>query len=64
VVVTHDRDLALTIADRVGILMKGKLVSVTTPAELRQLRNPDVQDFLNPKIDLQNPRFKQLEVSS
>ena len=64
IVVTHDRDLALTISDRVAILMRGKLVSVTTPAELRTLANPDVQDFLNPKIDLQNPRFKHLEVSS
>ncbi len=64
VVVTHDRDLALTIADRVAILMKGRLVSVTTPAKLRTLPDPAVQDFLNPKIDLQNPRFKQLEVSS
>lgn len=64
IVVTHDRDLALTIADRVAILMKGKLVSISTPAELRTLPNPAVQDFLNPKIDLQNPRFKQLEVSS
>ncbi len=64
IVVTHDRDLALTISDRVAILMKGRLVAVTTPAELRQVREPAVQDFLNPKIDLQNPRFKQLEVSS
>ncbi|MBK8475593.1 MAG: ATP-binding cassette domain-containing protein [Opitutaceae bacterium] len=64
IVVTHDRDLALTIADRVAILMKGKLVAVTTPAELRVLPDPRVRDFLNPKIDLQNPRFKQLEVSS
>jgi phospholipid/cholesterol/gamma-HCH transport system ATP-binding protein len=64
VVVTHDRDLALTIADRVAILMKGRLVSITTPAELRTLPNPEVQDFLNPKIDLQNPRFKHLEISS
>ncbi len=64
IVITHDRDLALTIADRVAILMRGHLVSITTPAELRQLRNPEVQDFLNPKIDLEKPRFKQLEVSS
>ena len=64
VVVTHDRDLALTIADRVAILMKGRLVAVTTPAELRALPEPAVQDFLNPKIDLQNPRFKHLEISS
>jgi len=64
IVVTHDRDLALTIADRVAILMRGKLVAVTTPAELRTLPDPAVQDFLNPKIDLQNPRFKHLEISS
>ncbi len=64
IVVTHDRDLALTIADRVAILMKGRLVAVTTPAELRTLPNPAVQDFLNPKIDLQNPRFKHLEAYS
>ena len=64
IVVTHDRDLALTISDRVAILMRGKLVAVTTPAELRTLANPAVQDFLNPKIDLQNPRFKHLEISS
>ena len=64
IVVTHDRDLALTISDRIAILMRGKLVAVTTPAELRTLPNPDVQDFLNPKIDLQNPRFKHLEISS
>jgi phospholipid/cholesterol/gamma-HCH transport system ATP-binding protein len=64
IVVTHDRDLALTIADRVAILMRGKLVAVTTPAELRTLPDAAVQDFLNPKIDLQNPRFKHLEISS
>ncbi len=60
-VVTHDRDLALSIADRVGILLGGRLVSLGPPAELRQPKDPRVADFLNPRIDLQNPRFKQLE---
>jgi phospholipid/cholesterol/gamma-HCH transport system ATP-binding protein len=61
IVVSHDRDLALNIAERVGILMGGKLRFLGTPAELRQPTDARVADFLNPKIDLQNPRFKQLE---
>src|SRR6187551_1712848 len=35
IVVSHDRDLALNIGDRVGILMGGRLVSLGTAAELR-----------------------------
>src|SRR3954467_13328275 len=61
IVVSHDRDLALNIADRVGILMGGKLLFLGKPAELRHPKDSKVQDFLNPQIDLKNPRFKQLE---
>jgi phospholipid/cholesterol/gamma-HCH transport system ATP-binding protein len=61
IVVSHDRDLALNIADRVGILMGGKLVSLGPPSELKTPKDPRVADFLNPIIDLKNPRFKQLE---
>jgi phospholipid/cholesterol/gamma-HCH transport system ATP-binding protein len=61
IVVSHDRDLALNIADRVGILMNGELVSLGSPAELQNPKDPRIADFLNPKIDLKNPRFKQLE---
>lgn len=61
IVVSHDRDLALSIADRVGILMNGKLVYLGPPAELRNSKDPVIDDFLNPKIDLKNPRFKKLE---
>jgi phospholipid/cholesterol/gamma-HCH transport system ATP-binding protein len=61
IVVSHDRDLALNIADRVGILMGGKLLFLGPPADLRTPTDARVADFLNPKIDLENPRFKQLE---
>jgi ABC-type proline/glycine betaine transport system ATPase subunit len=61
IVVSHDRDLALGIAERIGILMAGKLVFLGPPSELQKPKDPRVADFLNPKIDLQNPRFKQLE---
>jgi phospholipid/cholesterol/gamma-HCH transport system ATP-binding protein len=61
IVVSHDRDLALSIADRVGILMSGSLIYLGPPADLRKPQNPQIDDFLNPQIDLKNPRFKKLE---
>lgn len=61
IVVSHDRDLALSIADRVGILMGGRLLALARPEELRQPADSRVADFLNPRIDLKNPRFKRLE---
>ena len=61
IVVSHDRELALNIADRVGILMGGKLIFLGPPSELRTPKDPRVADFLNPRIDLKNPRFRQLE---
>ena len=60
-VVTHDRALALTISNRVGILMDGELISLGTKEELQASKDPRIVDFLNPKIDIQHPRFKQLE---
>lgn len=60
IVVSHDRDLALNIADRVGILMEGRLAVVATPAELRSPADERVADFLNPKINLKQPRFRAL----
>jgi phospholipid/cholesterol/gamma-HCH transport system ATP-binding protein len=61
IVVTHDRALALTISNRVGLLMDGELISLGTPQELKQSQDPRIVDFLNPKIDIKNPRFKKLE---
>jgi phospholipid/cholesterol/gamma-HCH transport system ATP-binding protein len=60
VVVSHDRDLALNIADCIGLLINGELIFNGTPAELRESQDPRITDFLNPKIDLKNPRFKKL----
>jgi len=41
--------------------MDGHLISVGPPAELHAPKNPRIADFLNPKIDIKHPRFKQLE---
>ncbi len=64
IVVSHDRDLSLTIADRVAILMDGNLLAVDTPDKVRNSDNPVINDFLNPVIDVNNPRFKQKKAAS
>jgi phospholipid/cholesterol/gamma-HCH transport system ATP-binding protein len=64
IVVTHDRDLALTISNRVGILMDGVLITLGAPGDLSKSKDPRIVDFLNPKIDIQNPRFKKLETQA
>jgi len=61
IVVSHDRDLALTIADRIAIIMHGRIKVEGTPAEIRACKDPEVVDFLNPVINLENPRFKKME---
>ena len=60
-VVTHDRQLALSIADRMALLMDGKLVFRGTPDELRNNNDPQVLEFMNPTIDPLNPRFRKQE---
>lgn len=64
IVVSHDRQLSLTIADRVAILMDGELLTVDTPANVGRSTRPEINDFLNPIIDLKNPRFKRIAQSS
>ena len=46
VVVTHDRDLAFGIADRIAFLNEGGIVALGTPAEVRAVRHPLLQQFL------------------
>ena len=64
IVVSHDRDLAMTIADRVAIIMHGCIKIQGTPDEIRACRDPEVVDFLNPVINLENPRFKRMEAAN
>jgi phospholipid/cholesterol/gamma-HCH transport system ATP-binding protein len=63
-VVTHDRDLALAIADRVALLMNGQLVFGGSPDELRSTADPRVREFMDPKIDPDNPRFRNKEYNA
>ncbi len=60
-VVTHDRDLALSIADQVALLMNGRMVFTGTPGELSRSEDSRVREFMNPSIDPHNPRFRKQE---
>lgn len=45
-VVTHDRDLAFGVADRIAVIADGKILTLGTPEEIRQFNDPLVQEFL------------------
>ncbi len=47
IVVTHDRDLAFGIADRLALIHLGKILTVGTPAQVKASTDPMVQKFLN-----------------
>jgi phospholipid/cholesterol/gamma-HCH transport system ATP-binding protein len=45
-VVTHDRDLAFGVADRMAMMNEGRIIALGTPAEVRRSPDPLVQKFL------------------
>ena len=45
-VVTHDRDFAFGVADRIALMVEGQILMVGKPAELRSSPNPSIQRFL------------------
>jgi phospholipid/cholesterol/gamma-HCH transport system ATP-binding protein len=47
IVVTHDRDLAFDVADRIAVLVEGKILAIGTPDEVKQNRDPIIQKFLH-----------------
>ncbi|MBI4752919.1 ABC transporter ATP-binding protein [Candidatus Desantisbacteria bacterium] len=46
IVVTHDMTSAYAIADRIAMLYDGKIIEVGTPEEIKNTRNPVVQQFI------------------
>jgi len=47
IVVSHDRDLAFGIADRIAVINDGRIVAVGTPDEVKQNPDPVVRKFLS-----------------
>jgi len=47
IVVSHDRDLAFGVADRIALINQGKILMIGTPDEVRRSDLPQVHEFLN-----------------
>lgn len=47
IVVSHDRDLAFGVADRIAVINEGNIVSIGTPEQIRTISDPRVKTFLN-----------------
>jgi phospholipid/cholesterol/gamma-HCH transport system ATP-binding protein len=47
IVVSHDRDLAFGIADRIAVISDGRIIATGKPEEVRKNPDPTVQKFLN-----------------
>ncbi|MGA3163615.1 MAG: ATP-binding cassette domain-containing protein, partial [Verrucomicrobiota bacterium] len=46
-VVTHDRDLAFGVADRIAVINEGRIIIIGTPDEVKRFNDPLVQNFLH-----------------
>ena len=53
IVVTHDRDLAFGVADRIALMNEGSIIAIGTPAEVKANTDPLVQRFLTVDFRLQ-----------
>jgi phospholipid/cholesterol/gamma-HCH transport system ATP-binding protein len=47
VVITHDMASCNRVADRIAMLYEGRIIRVGTPREIREERNPVIQQFIN-----------------
>ncbi len=46
IVITHDRDLAFGVADRIAMMAEGQILAIGTPGEIRRHPHPLIQKFL------------------
>jgi len=46
-VVSHDRDLAFGVADRIAVINQGRILTIGRPDEVKQHKHPLVQEFLH-----------------
>jgi phospholipid/cholesterol/gamma-HCH transport system ATP-binding protein len=49
-VVSHDRDLAFGVADRIAVIHQGRFLAVGAPDEIKHLPDPFIQKFLHANL--------------
>lgn len=57
-IVSHDRDLAFGIADRIAVINDGRILAIGTPDEVKRLTDPLIHKFLH--ADFQRPNKASL----
>ena len=58
-VVSHDRDLAFGVADRIAVINEGRILTIGTPDEVKRFDDPLVQNFLRADFK-REPQTKSL----
>ena len=58
-VVSHDRDLAFGVADRIAVINQGRILTIGTPDEVKQHADPLVQQFLHADFKRHGPSPEQ-----
>ena len=58
-VVSHDRDLAFGVADRIAVINNGRILTIGTPEEVKRFADPLVQSFLHADFK-REPQSKSL----
>ena len=53
-VVSHDRDLAFGVADRIAVMAEGRIITIGTPDEVKNFKDPLVQNFLQADFKREN----------
>lgn len=54
IIVTHDRDLAFAIGDRIAMLYEGKLIFVGTTEKIKECKDPIVKRFISTELNIDN----------
>jgi phospholipid/cholesterol/gamma-HCH transport system ATP-binding protein len=49
-VVSHDRDLAFGIADRIAVINEGRILAIDSPEAIKKKSDPLIQKFLNANL--------------
>ena len=55
IVVSHDRDLAFGIADRIAVINEGSIIALGTPDEVKRNPDPLIRRFLHADFKRSNP---------
>ncbi len=56
IVVSHDRDLAFGVADRIAIINEGKILFIGTPNEVKNHSDPLIKKFIHAELTLDRTR--------